>query len=329
VKSKLLAIAVFFSMLSCGVASAQWPNNTYGNQNQWEVEIGSRILDRPASNLAFSLVTITPSNATVFNAEDASELGASAGADFRFSKASRYGTTLEFRGTFNNWHNMEARGGVLEAPLFTPTNLPAGSELNRFTYEYDSNLFSVEMNFKRAVRPGMTLMIGPRYVDLTEQVDINSTFGNITPGLGGFRLDIDSITEARNHMPGLGFGVEFRRPIIREVFFVGSVKGAVLANFASTETTAMTRLIGSPPIPNTIFEDSETQVAGIGEISAKLHYDVAPGTVSAYMGYEAFWLDGVAVAPAQLLESVSPPIGLNTSTTSFAHGLVLGVLVRY
>lgn len=326
-KSKVLAIAATICMLCCGTATAQWPHNTYGNKNQWEVEVGTRILDRPTTDVLFSLVSVVPTNVPVFNTQDAADLDTSAGADFRFLKRTCYDGAWEVRGTVDSWDNFESRSGVLSSPLFTPVALPGGSRLIQFDYEYSSTVFSLELNCKRAVRPGLTFLIGPRYVDMSEQIDINSTFDN--PGIPGFLLNLDTVTEADNHMPGLGFGLELRRPLTRQIFFVGAVKGAILANFASTSTVTTSTLIGGLPVATTVFDDSGTHAAGIGEINARLHYDIAPGTVSAYCGYEAIWMDGVAVAPAQLLETVAPPISLNTSTTTFAHGLACGLMFRY
>lgn len=325
-KSKMLAIAVIISLLSCGSVTAQWPQNTYGNQGRWEVEVGARLLDRPTTDIQFSLVTVNPTNVTVFDAGDAADLDVSAGAEIRFSKNTSSDSGWEIRGTVNRWDNFESRTGDLSSPLFTPAILPIGTDLTNFDYGYESNLFSLELNYKRTVRPGVTFMIGPRYVDLTERIEVDTQFNN--PMIPGFLLDIDTVTEADNRMPGLGFGVDLRRPISRDLFFVGTVRGAILANFTSTTTTAETTLAGLPPALATVFTDRQTDLAGIGEVSGRFHYDIAPGTVSVYTGYEAQWLDGVALAPAQLFAAGTNPV-LTTSNTSFAHGLVFGMMVRF
>ncbi len=332
-KSKMLATLAIAMMICCGTAQAQWPNNTYGNPIGWEVEVGTRLMERPGTDNAFPLVTLEPTLVTAFDGEDASDLDFSAGVDFRFLKSTDYGTAWEIRGFFNNWDNFESRFGTLSAPAFTPAALPAGSFPSTFDYLYESELFSLELNYRTSIRPGITAYIGPRFAYLNEDVVIDSTFNSppIPPAV--FQFDLESITRTTNRLPGLGIGLEFRRPLLRDLFFVGNIRGAVLANFASTRTeTNGTPVVGGaagPTVNALIFEDTATNVAGIGEVGGRLHWDIAPGTVSLYAGYEAIWLDGVGLGPTQLLESVSPPVSLNTSTTAVSHGLVFGSLIRF
>ena len=306
---------------------AQWPHNTYGNKNPWEIEIGTRILDRPTDVQNINLVTTVPTNVVVFTGEDATDLDVSTGVDFRFLKRTCYDGSWEVRGFFNQWENFESRVGNLRTPFFTPAILPFGSNPDQFDYLYESNLFSLELNYKKALHPGFTVTMGPRWVSLEEQVNINSNFVN--PFIAGFAFDLDTVTQVDNQMPGLGIGMEIRRPVLRQLFFVGAVKGAVLANFISTSTITQGTVLGGNTVSTTIFDDSRTNLAGIGEISARLHYDIAPGNVSCYCGYEAMWLDGVGVAPGQLLAAFSTPVQIDATTTVFIHGLSLGMLIRY
>lgn len=326
-KTKVLVSTAIVFSICCSTAMAQWPHNTYANDTGWEVEFGTRILDRPGTENNISLVTTVPTNVTVFTGNDASKLGTAAGADFRFLKRTCYEGSWELRGFYNQWDNFQSRTGNLRAPLFTPPLLPAQSRPDRFDYFYESRLFSLELNYKKSIKPGVTWMCGPRYVSLEENVNIDSNF--ITPLVPAFAFNLASITTTENVMPGIGIGLEFRRPIVRELFFIGSIKGTALANFVSTNTTTTGTVIGGPPVSATIFDDSTTEFAGIGELSARLHYDISPGTISMYAGYEAMWLDGVALAPGQLLTTVAPPAFLNNKTTAFAHGLALGALIRY
>ncbi len=308
---------------------AQWPQYTYGDQNIWEVEVGTRILDRPTKGSSEDIILVTevPTNATVFNGRDATDLDASAGVDFRLMKPSGYDGSWEVRGFFNQWDNFETRTGNLRTPFFTPAVLPVGSRPDTFDYGYDSDLFSLEFNFKKAVQPGLWLSCGPRYVSLRESIDVDANY--INPFLPGFAFNLGTTNETRNYMPGFGIGLECRRPIIRDIFFVGGIKGSLLANFASTSTVSTGTLFLGNSISTTLFEDSLTHAAGLLELNARFHYDISPGNVSLYAGYEAFWMDGVAVAPAQLLQAFSPQSELSTSNTTFVHGLALGMMIRF
>lgn len=328
VKSKVLATAAVFCMLCCSTATAQWPLNTYGVQNDWEVEIGTRILDRPTDTDVqnLNLITTAPTNVTVFTGRDATDLDASAGADFRFLRKTNYDYSWEVRGFFNMWDNFETRSGNLRSPLFTPPTLPLFSRPDRFDYAYDSELFSLEVLYKKAVHPGFNLLLGPRYVDLGETVTIDSNF--INPFINGFAFDYDVLTRTDNHMPGFLLGLEIRRPLIRDVFFSGGIKGTLLANNASTSTVSTGTIVGGNPIVTTLYEDSRSFAAGLYELSARFHYDISPGVVSCYLGYEAFWMDSVAIAPTQLVEAFNPPSQLNNNNTSFVHGLAVGLMIR-
>ncbi|NIO39282.1 MAG: hypothetical protein GTO41_03200 [Burkholderiales bacterium] len=64
----------------------------------------------------------------------------------------------------------------------------------------------------------------------------------------------------------------------------------------------------------------------VAEVGGKLYYDVVPGTASFFLGYEATWLDGVAVAPSQAINNFNP---INSSTTPFINGAVLGAMFRW
>lgn len=328
-KSKLMATAAFICLLCCSTATAQWPLQTYGVQNEWEVEVGARILDRPSNNDAagLSLVTIEPTNVTVFSGADAVDLNSSIGADFRFMRKTNYDFSWEVRGFFNRWDNFESRSGDLRSPLFTPEILPEFSNPNQFDYAYDSQLFSIELTCKKAIRPGCNFLIGPRYVDFDETVTVDSTFVNRF--IPNFAVDLSTFNRTHNSMPGILFGLEIRRPLTRDIFFSGGVKGSLLANFSSTDTTTDSSIVGSPAVvQSTIFEDSKSAAAGLYELTARLHYDIAPGNVSCYAGYDAFWLDAVAIAPTQIREAFGPPAQLNTNNTTFVHGLSFGLMVR-
>lgn len=326
-KAKVVVASAMLFLSCCSAVRAQWPAQTYGTRPGWELEMGTRILDRPGTMLNIPLVNDAVTLETLFDAEQATDLQVSAGVDMRFQKMTDYDMSWEVRGYFNQWDQTESRVGVLDALSFTPQGLPQNTQLTRFDYDYDSAMYNIELNFKRAVRPGLTLMAGPRFMSLNETATVDANFFN--PLVGDF-LQIQTRSETRNPLKGLGIGAEFRQPICRDMFFVGSVRGAVFHNAASSQVTAAQTLFGNANGTTTFIDDTETKTAGIGEISARIHYDVIPGSVSLFGGYEAMWLDGVAVAPAQILSVSTPAVPfVNTQNTIFAHGLSVGGMVRF
>lgn len=327
-KAKILVAATIMLLTCCSAVQAQWPLQTYGNRPGYEVELGGRIIDRPGTERNIPLVTDRLTLQTLFNAEQASDLQVSAGFDFRFAKMTCYDMTWEVRGYFQQWDAQETLAGDLVASAFTPTGLPQNTTFTAFDYNYDSDLASVELNFKRAVRPGLTLMIGPRFMRLNETVVIDTNFTN--PVVPDF-LQLQTRAETKNPLKGVGIAAEFRRPLVRDLFFIGAIRGAIFHNAASSNITVDQTLFGLPATRTTLIDDRETRAAGLGEITARLHYDVIPGNVSLYGGYEAMWLDGVALAPAQILAANTPPMPpfVNTQTTVFAHGVSFGGMIRY
>ncbi len=328
VKTKVVAGSAILILFCCNAVWAQWPNQTYGTRPVWEMEIGARVMDRPGTMQDISLITEDVTLDTVFDAEQASDLNVSGGIDFRVQRLVNDGATWEIRGYFNNWDVTESRTGNLMSPAFTPPGLPANSQLTAFDYFYESNLFSLEWNFKRAVHPGFSLFLGPRYMYLQEQSLIEGNFFN--PGLGNF-LQTDTPTVARNNLWGLGLGAEFRRPLTRDLFLTGFIKGGVFYNDAKASINFTQTVFGTPVGTQTLLDDRKGTTAGVGELSIRLHYDIAPGTVSIYAGYEAVWVDGVATAPAQILTISGPavPLIVDTGTTIFSNGMVAGGMVRF
>ncbi len=330
VKTNVVAGAAILFLFCCNSVWAQWPVETYGTRPGWEMEVGARILDRPGSDMNIPLVSDGITLQTLFTDNNATDLDVSGGADFRVQKLGCYDSTWEIRGYYNNWDIVETRNGTLSAPAFEPPGLPVMTRLTAFDYTYESQLFNLEWNFKRAIQPGLTLFLGPRYMDLRERSNINGNFFNPAPALQNF-LQTRTPTETKNHLIGLNLGAEFRRPISRDLFVVAFIKGGVFYNDAKARIQTEQTLFGFPTGISTLLDDRKGTSAGVGELSVRVHYDIAPGTVSVFAGYEAMWLDGVATAPAQLFTVVGPPAPLvvETGTTIFAHGLTIGGMVRF
>jgi len=53
-----------------------------------------------------------------------------------------------------------------------------------------------------------------------------------------------------------------------------------------------------------------------------VYADIVPNTASLYVGYEATWIDGIAVAPAQLIPSNFG--GVETANTVFFQAVTFG-----
>lgn len=325
--TKVLAGWAILFLFCCNPAWAQWPTQTYARQTyQWDV--GARILDRPGTIQTLPLVINPVTLQTVFDTEQASDLDVSGGAEFRVQRVGNYDSTWEVRGFFDSWKTAHTFTGPLESFVFTPPGVPTGTELDQFDYDYKSSLFSVALNFKRACHPGCTLFMGPRYLNMDETVDVDAIFS--VPGVP-IPLTSDTRSHTTNNMIGINFGCQLQRPISRDLFIDAWLRAALMYNHSKTLVSNQTLFGGNPVSSLTLLDDNKGGAAGIGEVSIRLHYDVSPGHCSIYAGYEAMWLDGGALAPAQILEILGPPgpRRVETGNTIFAHGLVLGGMFRF
>ncbi len=311
---------------ACSAATGQWPAHTFSDRNVVEFEMGGRILTRPGTDNVIPIVNDNITFVNYFDAERATDLNTSAGPEFRMQRMNDYDCGWEVRGWMQDFDTSARISGELQSVAFTPPNLPIDSLLTRFDYDYESELASIEVNFKRYIAPGLAVMIGPRYVRMNEDTSIFTNFTN--PLVADF-LQIRTRSSARNPMKGLGLGIEYRQPIVRELFFVATARGGVFHNATDVEVTAVPTTLGATGPQQVLLNGRDTVTAGIGELTGKLHYDIVPGNVSAYLGYDALWLDGVATAPRQILSAVgAEPRNIETNTI-FMHGVNFGLTCRF
>jgi len=333
VKTLVLVLTVTLTWLSTSVAIAQWPNATYSDRT-WEWEGGARIMDREGSQLNLGLVTDALTNQILFNSNQATDLETSIGFDLRFVRKNCYGLEWELESNYNNWDslsNITSNNG-LASPFFTPitnailTAVPTATNIqfNSLNYNYESDLFNIELNAKKAIAPGHTLLAGPRFMYLEDNltVGINGSFAN-----GAVTVPFNQTTRITTENPLFGFqvGHNLHLPITRDIYITSFIKVGVFGNTARSEVFQTNSLQAG----TTTFRNRRSQGSFIGETGGKINMDIFPGILSFYAGYEAMWLDNVALGPPQLLGSVNGTFTTVQMTgTPFIHGLVVGGTIR-
>lgn len=313
-----LTIAVFTAIIltigTTGVANAQWEQH-YTNGQNFEFQVGTRILVREPSDLGLSLVTDNVTNETLLNDRQFSDLDTTAGVDIRLAKMNQSYFDWETRMFFQSWDGQTSATGTgnLQSP-FLPGLTPSSVATN-----YESEMFSLELMAKRAVFPGLTLSMGPRFFYVSEMQSVNSI---VPVNVGGFTVNVPVSTnvEAKNPLVGFQFGGEYRTPLTANMWANGFIKAGVYGNNAQSDVTTQAANIAVPG-----FSGEKAVAAFVGEIGGSVHYELIPGTMSAYASYEATWLDGVALAPAQLGTFGMGQV--HSSSTPFYHGLGLGVMI--
>ena len=126
----------------------------------------------------------------------------------------------------------------------------------------------------------------------------------------------------RNSLLGGQIGALVNYQFSRDVYIQGFIRASGFANFIELTTFADTNQ--TDPIEGVFRRD---QSAFIGEVGGKMYWDVIPGSMSFFGGYEATWLDDVAVAPAQVVDGLLPT-EIVAGDTPFFHAVTFGLQFR-
>ena len=275
----LFTIAVFASACVQS-AFAQWPTD-FVDDSDFYVELGAKFLNRPGDDLGLPLLSDSVTNEVFISSGEITDLGTNAGAEVRFGKRGRNGRRWEIRTTVANWDSQNSiAGDNLTSPLFP------GFSPDEVNTDYDSRLFSVELSFKRAVRPGIVLFAGPRFISLREDFEFTSETFVATPPFGASEIDTFNSFETRNGLYGFQVGGEFNLPVSRSFYINSFIRAGGFSNPTRFRSVATTTIAGTP---GTDIENELTKNTGsfVGEIGGRVLFDLVPGCVSTHIGYEA------------------------------------------
>lgn len=310
----LVASTAFVSQTHAQNAQNWLPNTT--KDPRWSIEFAGKAYDRPGDELGLPLISDGITMMPLFDSGTASELGSTVGAEVKFNFVSQIGREFEIRTIIADWdQDHEITGPNLRSPFFT---VP-GSEPTTVNYDYTSDYFSIEIMRRRAISPGITCMCGPRLVSTKDQVRFAGTL-NVDPGDGSPPFDFTQTqtTEATNVLIGLQAGFEINCPISRTLYANGFIRAGGYTN--PTEVTTVVSDTLTPIISAT--RELKSTGSFLGEVGGRVYCDVVPNAMSIFVGYEATWIDGIALAPVQLLPSGMT--GIETANTPFFHAVTFG-----
>jgi hypothetical protein len=177
-------------------------------------------------------------------------------------------------------------------------------------FVYASKLYNAEVNVRWNPCCRVTMLAGFRWVELRENLEgslapsIYVPFWNTSTinNLYGFQIGADGIILERGC-----FSID------------GLVKAGIFGNHAQQSSTlATTEYTG-------IGSASTNHTAFLGELGLQCKYQVTCN-LTLRAGYEAIWLQGVALAPAQIQESnvTTEQFGINSNSGVFYHGATAG-----
>ena len=186
-------------------------------------------------------------------------------------------------------------------------------------WAYATRLYNAELNVRWDLCSRVTMLAGFRWGDLGEDLQ-----GTIVPS---DRTAPFWDTTTRNNLYGFQLGADWKIWSCGRFSINGVVKAGIFDNDAE-ETT------GVSIYRKVYWESAATnRAAFLGEIDVQCKYQVTP-RLSLKAGYEAIWLQGVALAPAQIPETVShgsslpiyvQALGVESGSGVFFHGATAGL----
>ncbi len=174
---------------------------------------------------------------------------------------------------------------------------------------YNSRLYSTEVNLKRAYNGSLSWLVGVRYVEVQET--LNMDIG----GVATENFDVD------NHLYGVQVGLDGLLLNRSAWFLTGWSKLGVFGN--SSDTALRTAGVGGA---RAWTGASGSDTALLADMNLTAGYRVTD-SISLLAGYNVLWIDGIADAPSQINTHniVSGAASVEANNTAFYHGVNLGV----
>lgn len=212
---------------------------------------------------------------------------------------------------------------VMTAPGDFSQNQDGDKATQFMAWDYASRLYNAEVNVRRNPWRGLTVLAGFRWINLSEELQGLLAPPN-TNGAGTF-WD----TQTKNNLYGFQIGMDAKLLERNRFSIDGVVKAGIFDNHVDEATAArMTRI--------QFGESASTDHAAfVGEIGLQAKYQLTQRLLLK-AGYEAIWLQGVALAPGQIAEtychgSLVPQeeyvqaLGVNCNSGAFYHGATAGL----
>ncbi|MGW8257005.1 MAG: hypothetical protein ACWGMZ_05935 [Thermoguttaceae bacterium] len=181
------------------------------------------------------------------------------------------------------------------------------SEGETATLNYVSRLHSAELNFRRPIWENIRVFAGFRFLQLHEELNSYTSSATL----------VESNVDNNLYGGQIGLAMAF---INRERFSIeGVVKAGVLGNYADLSMYARDRANTSAMLTHTSVM-GEVALTGIVRVTSCL---------SLRGGYQAMWVDGVALAGDQYQTYTSTNPYPYCGGTLFTHGAFAGLELEY
>lgn len=233
--------------------------------------------------------------------------------------SSCWGWDINFFGT-DAWDSTTTSGGDFSPVLVGPgINFGSTAPGTIFEADYGTELYSLEANLRHRCHECVTFLAGFRWIELGDTLQ--------TRAIAPVRTDFYTL-DTTNHLYGFQLGADatLLRPSDR-FRLDGIVRAGIMGSHI--DYRASSPVLGVPGTVSNLFaEDDGT--AFVGELGLRAVVGLT-SNLSVVGGYQALWLDGVALAPDQLsTTSLVTPIaaGIDTGTVFF-HGATIGLQATF
>lgn len=201
---------------------------------------------------------------------------------------------------------------LIAAPNVNPVDLAAFNTAIFHSQRYRSEFYSGEFNRRWWGWDVFSVKGGLRYINVDEEFEFRSI--NNLNAVGEFRVEVD------NHLIGPQLGVELLQPLGKWTLN-SKILGGVFVNINDEQTTLSNA--GVQFINNSFNDEDFAWMIETG-VTAIYHFG---DHLSATIGYEGWFLDGIVVAEEQQLNPIDRNMGLRSDARSdiFYHGATAGV----
>lgn len=311
----LLAVTLAISIASS--AEAQWPEYTQIGEKNY-IEIGGRAYNRPGTDLQLSILQDATTGQTLFSANQATAASSAAGVELSYHFETKYRRQMEFRTFTGTWDsNTVIDAGNIVSPLFP------GDIADEVDYNYGAQIFSFELNQKRPLFRGATLFGGPRYVYISDEVNYTATqFPDLIGPGQTFEIAQSQTLEAINHLIGLQAGLRYEKAISQYFRGAGFIRAGGYYNPTKVRTSFESGPAALPPMSTLDTEATKSTGSLLVELGGRMYVDFAPNCAF-FAGYEATWIDGIALAPPSFLTTETNEV--ETANTLFMHAVTFGM----
>ena len=203
-----------------------------------------------------------------------------------------------------------------------------------------TNLYNAEINGRFDLTSRVTLIAGFRWLQLNDNLEGTlappdltvPTWKQTNPGFNLFQVTPGPTpagnyppfwtTSTRNNLYGVQAGVDAKILALGRFSLDGLIKVGLFDNNATQSTGVSIRKVVYPSSATT------NHVSFVGEASLQVKYQLT-GRMALKAGYEALWLDGIALAPGQIQETLTlanvRALGVNCGSNVPFQGATFGL----